>query len=122
MNSIERLKSAVQNRHPAARVQVDHYRSGKIWFDVRLGNKLVVVEYRPRKGYGVSSLVAGSGWDGYAEVPERTFRRYADVEQYVLGQLGHATGRARPGRASAAPATARTSRNPPERSMPSKSA
>src|SRR6476661_9662572 len=101
MTAIQKLRSAVKARFPAATVQEDRYPSGKVWLDVRSDSALIVVEFGPSGRIGISAA-HGAGIEGFGEGPDRVFTRYSAAERHLLGLLsgshsGSGAGRRRAG-------------------------
>ena len=77
MNLIEKLQQRIQKKLPDVTAQVDRPTSPEgLWcLDLRKDNQLIVVEWRPGKGFGIS---AGTG--GYGEGPDELYGTLAAVE------------------------------------------
>jgi hypothetical protein len=66
MTALHDLANAIKAAFPLARVEVDPpAQSGGVYhLDIRLGDRLVVVEWRPQQGLGVSLVTAAALDDG----------------------------------------------------------
>ncbi len=69
MNEIEWLVEQLKKRLPEAQTHVDapERPKGNHWLDVRQGQKLITVEWRPEQGFGFYAADAGYG-EGPAEI------------------------------------------------------
>jgi hypothetical protein len=81
MNDLESLSCRIQEALPDADVSVDVPAdpAGRWFLDVRCGDRSMVIEWIPARGFGVSTSPGG-----YGEGPERLLRSTADVEREVL--------------------------------------
>lgn len=77
MNLIEKLQQRIQKKLPNVATQLDRPASPEgLWcLDLRKESQLIVIEWRPGKGFGIS---AGTG--GYGEGPDEVHATPADVE------------------------------------------
>lgn len=77
MNPIEKLERAVRRELPEVKSYLDRPRdaAGRWWLDLELDGHSVAVEWRPHKGFGLSTGQAGYG-EGSDEV-------YPKLEQAV---------------------------------------
>jgi hypothetical protein len=80
MNEIEWLVQKLHERFPEATTHVDEPEKpkGSHWLDVRNGQKIVTVEWRPELGFGFYSTDAG-----YGEGPEEIITE----KERVLGKV-----------------------------------
>lgn len=87
MNRIEELKAAIGRRLPGATLRLDTPRhpDGVWWLDVQLGERGVVVEWRPLRGFGLSALPddgLGSGADEIYREPDEVVARVVDILEH----------------------------------------
>lgn len=85
MNAIQSLEERVRKRFPAAKTALDPAgKAGGPWFlDIDLGGHPVTVEWRPGKGFGVSSKRPG----GYGEGPDEVLPDLDAASRRVIGLL-----------------------------------
>lgn len=59
------------------------------WLDIRYAGKLVVVEWRPQAGFGVSLLEEADEdpADGLFEGPDEVFRDWREAKGYILSLI-----------------------------------
>jgi DNA-binding XRE family transcriptional regulator len=90
MNAIETLAKRLAARFPEAQMSIDRpsKRKGSWWLDVNLEGHPAVVEWHPRKGFGVSTGAA----QGYGEGPDEIYRSLESAFTRVSNLL---TGRER---------------------------
>jgi len=89
MNEIERLQHEIARRIPDVNMvpgTPPRVRHGPHWLDVRLGERHIVIEWRPGKGFGVSDETPPSE-GGYGEGPGEVFRYRAAVLDRVAALL-----------------------------------
>lgn len=88
MNLIEKLQQKIRKKMPQVNSQLDRpYRPDGLWcLDLRVDHRLVVVEWSPERGFGVSS-----GEGGYGERPDEVFAKVSDAEARVLDLLSNGT-------------------------------
>lgn len=84
MNKIEGLASSIKERLPSAEIVLDppSGAGGTWWLDIHLGDRGVVVEWRPAMGFGISSTPAegyGEGSDEFYENMEDAIGRTLEV-------------------------------------------
>lgn len=69
---------------PSARLEVEEFSNGSAMIDVHVGSRLVVVEYLPRLGFGVSEPADDdSGFGGH----DQAFETPRDVNEYLTELL-----------------------------------
>lgn len=85
MNKMEELSRRIIERLPRAEVSIDPPAKpmGTWWLDARIDNHSVVVEWRPRTGFGVSSTPA----EGYGEGPDELFDNIDDALARIVDVL-----------------------------------
>jgi hypothetical protein len=89
MNEVERLRDRLQERFPTASVAVDpaETATGSWWLDVELQGHLVVTEWRPGRGFGISTPSA----DDFGAGPDEVYRTEAEafdrIEEMLPGQV-----------------------------------
>ncbi len=93
MNDVERLRERLGERFPSAALRMDpaETTSGSWWLDVESHGHLVVVEWRPRAGFGISTPSRddfGAGADEIYLDEDAAFER---VEELLLGRRRTAT-------------------------------
>jgi DNA-binding transcriptional regulator YiaG len=88
MNSIQRLRDLLTERFPTASIVLDppDIPTGNWWLDVDLEGHHVVVEFRPGKGYGVSTPTVDDYGVGPDEVYESTTSAFERVKELLLSQ------------------------------------
>jgi DNA-binding transcriptional regulator YiaG len=71
MNALERLQGRLAARFPDAVLAIDRpaTETGSWWLDARLQGHLVVVEWRPERGFGIST----PSKDDYGSKPHEVF-------------------------------------------------
>jgi len=84
MNDLERLKSRLDEQFPTASLAMDpgETPSGSWWLDVSVDGRLIVVEWRPLAGFGVSIPSDddyGSGADKVCRTEPEAFERIRDL-------------------------------------------
>lgn len=77
MNQIEKLQQRIQKKLPDVVIQIDRPANPEgLWcLDLRKDNQLIVIEWRPGKGFGISA-----GMGGYGEGPDEMHATPAAVE------------------------------------------
>src|SRR4028119_906536 len=88
MNEVERLRDRLQERFPAVSLGMDPAENptGSWWLDVELQGHLVVAEWRPGKGFGISTPSAddyGAGTDEVYRTEDKAFER---IEELLVGR------------------------------------
>lgn len=88
MNEIERLKELLERRFPAASIAVDEpaRESGSWWIDVELKGHAVVVEWRPGRGFGISTPSSDDFGVGPDEVYPDADTAFERVKELLLSQ------------------------------------
>jgi hypothetical protein len=71
MNDVEQLRERLGERFPCAALTMDpaETASGSWWLDVEMQGHLVVVEWRPGEGFGISTPAA----DDYGVGPDEIY-------------------------------------------------
>lgn len=89
MNSIERLKSLLAERFPTASLSLDPADgpNGAWWLDAELGGHHVAVEWRPGRGFGVSTPSVDDFGVGPDEIYESTTGAFDRVRELLLSQI-----------------------------------
>jgi hypothetical protein len=93
MNDVERLRGRLGERFPSAALSMDPAEtpSGSWWLDVESQGHRVVVEWRPRAGFGISTPSRddfGAGADEIYPDEDAAFER---VGELLLGRMRTAT-------------------------------
>ena len=66
LNEIQALKDRISSRFRSARTDLEVFSSGAAILDVRLKNRLFVLAYYPRHGFGVDEVLENEGFNtGY---------------------------------------------------------
>lgn len=88
MNEIECLRDLLADRFPTASVSLDppDVPTGNWWLDVELDGHHVVVEFRPGKGFGISTPTADDYGVGPDEIYERATTAYERVKELLLSR------------------------------------
>ena len=88
MNDIERLQDLLAERFPTATVALDppEKPTGNWWLDVVLDGHHVVVEYRPGRGFGISTPSVDDYGVGPDEIYDSTTIAYDRVKELLLSQ------------------------------------
>lgn len=75
MNKIELLRNELIERLPAAVTTLDSptTSTGSHWLDAQLDGKSVVIEWRPSRGFGISSSPLEGDDYGYGEGPDEVY-------------------------------------------------
>lgn len=70
MNEVEQLRARLGERFPCAALKMDpaETASGSWWLDVEMQGHLVVVEWKPGAGFGISTPLAGDYGVGPDEI------------------------------------------------------
>jgi len=96
MGELEQLAESIRQSFPSADLRITlPVRPGQAgWLDLSSNGASIAVEWRPKKGFGVSVLpdLEEDPTSGLFEGPDRLFERRADAEKHILGLL-HATAR-----------------------------
>lgn len=92
MNEIKRLAREIQATLPRATVRPDcptDERGHACWLDVELAGHAVAVEWRPGKGFGISSSQdpTGDPLAGLFSSPSRVVDTWREAYDVVLGLL-----------------------------------
>lgn len=84
MNSIELLQQALKSQLPQADLELDRPEDSKTpWFlDAQLGEHKVIVEWRPRRGFGL-----GSPNDDYGSGPDEVYEDLGETLARVVHLL-----------------------------------
>jgi DNA-binding XRE family transcriptional regulator len=85
MNKIELLRNELIKRLPGAVTTLDSpiVSTGSHWLDVQFGGNAVVIEWRPSRGFGLSSSPLEGEDYGYGEGPDEVY----DNEEEALERL-----------------------------------
>jgi DNA-binding transcriptional regulator YiaG len=89
MNEIERLRGRIAKRFPTAHLSVDApgQPSGSWWLDVKLNDHVVVVEWRPGRGFGISTVSEDAYGVGPDEIYTDADAAFERVKALLLGQV-----------------------------------
>ena len=90
MNAIELLQDRIAQKFPSAQITLDPpMNSDGNWFlDIVLRNRHVVVEWRPKQGFGISDCYCSKpDSHGYGEGPDKTFEENDHAFQEVVRLL-----------------------------------
>ena len=84
MNAFESMKEEAKKQFPDATISVDYpeKEGGWQWLDVRLNNKHVAVEWRPKEGFGFFAEDAG-----YGEGPNEIFTETDKAIERLITKL-----------------------------------
>jgi transcriptional regulator with XRE-family HTH domain len=95
MNSIESLKQDIERALPrvATKLRKPRKTTGHWWLDATYDGHAVVVEWSPRRGFGVSTEDAG---DGYGEGPDEVFEDREKAAKRVIELLAERSRAAPP--------------------------
>lgn len=88
MNAIERLSDQLKERFPTASLAMDpaEVPDGSWWLDVELQGHRVVIEWRPKAGFGISTP-SGDDYDtGADEIYDTASAAFHRVKELLLGQ------------------------------------
>jgi DNA-binding Xre family transcriptional regulator len=93
MNAIELMERDIRSALPTAWTRLRRPRNpqGEWWLDAKQDDHVVAVQWRPRRGFGVSASALG---DGYGEGPDETIESREEATGRVLDLLrtkGHTT-------------------------------
>lgn len=89
MNAIERLSDTLKERFPTASLAMDpaEVPDGSWWLDVELQGHRVVIEWRPKAGFGISTP-SGDDYDsGADEIYTSESAASNRVKELLLGQV-----------------------------------
>lgn len=89
MNKIELLRDELLGRLPGAVTTLDSpvVSTGSHWLDVQFNGNNVVVEWRPSKGFGLSSAPLERGDYGYGEGPDEVYDNEEEALERLVGIL-----------------------------------
>ena len=95
MNDIERLSERLRERFPTASLKMDPAETptGSWWLDAELQGHLVVAEWKPDAGFGLSTPSADDFGAGPDEIYPTEVAAFERIKELLLGQ----TKTARPG-------------------------
>lgn len=88
MNSIERLRELVAERFSTATFALDapDTPDGFWWLDIYLGDYHIAVEWRPGRGFGVSTPSVDDFGPGADEVYESATRAFERIRELILSR------------------------------------
>ncbi|HEX8431441.1 MAG TPA: XRE family transcriptional regulator [Longimicrobium sp.] len=89
MNDVENLRERLNARFPTATLTLDTAETdtGSWWLDVELKGHLVVVEWRPTRGFGVSTPASDDYGAGADEIYPDVESAFARIRSLLLGRL-----------------------------------
>lgn len=85
MTNVERMARFIGAALPDARVEVDALPGGRAFINVRRPCQFIMVEYRPGRGFGISTASGNSAWSGLGDRPSQSFLGIAAAQR----QLSH---------------------------------
>jgi hypothetical protein len=87
-NDMERLREQIQERFPEGSYKLLESRTqtGSWWLDVSLNGYWLTIEWRPGKGFGLSTPTEGDAFLGPDEVYEDVDAAYARAKALLLSQ------------------------------------
>jgi hypothetical protein len=96
MNDVENLRERLDARFPTATLTLDApgTDTGSWWLDVELKGHLVVVEWRPARGFGVSTPSGDDYGAGADETYPDVEAAFARIKSLLLGRLRTEAARA----------------------------
>ena len=89
MNVLEKIKKFVAARSPHAQLEEERYPSGSTWLNVRLPNKVIVINHRRTADFHVSTLTADS--NAYGDGPQKHFSSIAALQRHLARELPRAS-------------------------------
>ena len=88
MNELKRLAELIERRFPSASTAIDEpvRESGNWWLDIGLKDASVVIEWRPDRGFGISTPSHDDFGSGPDEVHPDAGTAFERVEELLLGR------------------------------------
>jgi hypothetical protein len=90
MNDIQSLIEILQAQDPDLRLELDRPENPRApwWLDIMRGDRRVVVEWRPGRGFGVSLTDRSDPLSGLFSGPDEVFEDLEAAAHHVLELLG----------------------------------